>query len=586
MSTRVDDPGSGCRAPRWLVPLLLLAGAVGSCAGTSPGAGADEPVDASVEVRLFHGGTIYVDPSLPPVEALLARDGFVVACGDEEDVRAQLDGPVEEVDLAGGIGVPGLQDAHGHLLGLGGTLEEVNLVGAASFEEVVRRVAARAAELEPGAWITGRGWDQSLWEDRSFPTHAALSRAVGDHPVLVRRVDGHAALANLEAMRRSGLLDAYPVPAVEGGRVAVDGEGRPTGPLVDTAMGLVSRHVPPVDRATIRRRLLLAQEALLAQGLVCVHDMGIDAQTAEVLVELEREGALRLRVLAYLWANDGLDAATAARFPRPSDLDPGSRLRVVGAKLMLDGALGSRGAALLEPYADAPDETGLLRMDGERFGARVAEVAAAGLQPATHAIGDRANRLALDVYAALLARDPLLRALRPRIEHAQVVSAADWARFDELGVVASMQPTHATTDMRWAEDRIGAERLRGAYAWRRLTARADWLAFGSDFPVEPSDPLLGLYAARTRQDADGRPPGGWLSDQRLCGVEALAAFTSGAARAAREEDERGLLLEGYRADMTVLSVDPIYDAPLALRTAHVLATVVDGEVVFERARTP
>jgi len=535
---------------------------------------------------VYHNGTIYTDPAADPVPAVNVFGGRVVATIGEsinERVLAQLQ---EEgytlIDLEGAVAIPGLQDAHGHVSGLGGALEEVDLVGAASYAEVIDRIAARAGQQPAGSWVTGRGWDQTLWPERTFPQHQPLSEAVPDHPVLVRRVDGHAALANRAALDIAGLSERVHMPEVEGGRVVVDDFGRPTGVLIDTAIGLVGRHVPPTDEETLRRRILLAQEKLLSEGIVAVHDMGVSAAEAEVFVELEEDGLLKMRVLSYLWGNDGIAPEVAERFPRKRDFDVSSKLRVVGAKLMMDGALGSRGAALMEPYSDAPDETGLLRMSPEVFRQRVYEVVAAGLRPATHAIGDRANRIVLDVYVELLEATPELADLRPRVEHAQIVSQADWERFDAHGIVPSMQPTHATSDMRWAEDRVGPERVLGAYAWRRLSVDPTRLAFGSDFPVERSNPLEGLYAARTRQDAAGNPVGGWFPDQCLDGAEAVAAFTQGAAYAVHEEEWRGLLTEGHACDMTVLSVDPITCTPAALLDAEVLMTVVDGEVVYRK----
>ncbi len=531
------------------------------------------------QATLFHNGTIYVDPAEPPVEAVLVRGKRIAAVGNERDLRKALGRGYKSVDLQGGVAVPGLSDAHGHIAGYGASLESVPLRDTRSFAQVVARVKAQAARQKPGTWISGRGWDQSLWDVQEFPHHAALSAAVPEHPVLLRRVDGHAAIANELALRKAELLFEDAVPVIEGGRVEVDAKGHPTGMLIDTAMGLVSRHIPEAGPDDTRRQILRAQEALLAQGLVCVHDMGIDAETAAIFEELDGEGKLDLRVISYLWGNSGLDAKTMARYPRPEDASPEGHLRIIGTKLMLDGALGSRGAALIEAYSDAPDEHGLMRMDLETFLTRARTLARAGLQPATHAIGDRANRMLLDAYATLRDEDPNFPALRPRIEHAQIVAAGDWPRFEELGVVASMQPTHATTDMRWAEARIGDERLKGAYAWRRLVEDPGWLAFGSDFPVESPDPIEGLYAARTRMDKQGLPEGGWLSDQALSGAEALRAFTRGAAFAAHEEETRGHLAVGCFADMTVLDTDPVLCEPAKLLEAKVLMTVIDGVVV-------
>jgi len=541
---------------------------------------------------LLQGGPIYVDASQPPVEALLIEDGRVKRAGTVAEVVPVLDeleqrskdwdmpANVERIDLAGACAVPGLQDAHGHIEGLGEALENVDLTGVPSVEELVRRVQARANELPPGTWITGRGWDQTLWSGQQFPTHEALSSAVPDHPVFLERVDGHAAFVNARALALAGLDGRSPLPDIPGGRIVTGPAGEPTGVLVDAATTAVTKFIPPPDGATRARRILAAQDALLAVGLVAVHDMGTAPETLPVLEELQRDGKLQLRILSYLWANDGLERFGRSAKPRG---DVGDHWRVVGAKLMVDGALGSRGAALLEPYADAPDETGLLQLTPDAYAKLLRTALAAGLQPATHAIGDRGNRMVLDAYYAETQRSGRIGYLRPRVEHAQVVAPEDWPRFEAMGAIPSMQPTHATSDMRWAEARLGPERVAGAYAWKRLRGEHAPLALGSDFPVEKPDPLLGLYAARTRQDAAGNPAGGWLPDQTLSGAEALAGFTDGAAYAAREEGERGRLLPGFRADVTVLSVDPVRCEPRELLSAHVQRVIIDGTTVYEHA---
>ncbi len=544
----------------------------------------------------LRNGTIYVDAEKPPVTALLIVSGRVHAAGSEAEVRevvATWDErvknsglSVDELDLDGAVVVPGLIDAHGHLEGLGEALESVDLLGCTSLDELVERVAARAATQPAGSWILGRGWDQTLFPGQEFPVHGALSARVPEHPVFLERVDGHAAFVNARALELTGFANAE-LPDVEGGRIVVDARGVPTGVLVDAAATLVAARIPKPDRATITRRILAAQEALLAFGLVGMHDMGTTPQGLAVLRGLEQDGRLELRVASYVWANEGVPSylrserehvGPAARASQ-SRLD--QKVRLIGAKLMVDGALGSRGAALFEPYSDAPGEVGLLQMSPELYAARLREAVAADLQPATHAIGDRGNRMVLDAYEREFGADPeRLAWFRPRIEHAQVVAPEDWARFDRLGVIPSMQPTHATSDMRWAEARVGSERIPGAYAWRRLPSARAPLACGSDFPVESPNPLLGLYAARTRADASGKPSGGWLADQCLDGASALAGFTSGAAFAAHEETLRGKLLPGFAADLTVLSVDPVRCTPQELLSARVLATMVDGELVY------
>ena len=557
-----------------LVPPILAA------CGAAPEPGPEDlpEVAAPGAALLIWGGTIYAE-SDATVEALVLREGRVSFAGDLAAATRDAGPGAAALDLKGATLVPGLQDAHGHLSGLGALLEEVDLTTTRSYDEVIDLIVARAEDLPPGTWITGRGWDQTRWPDAAFPQHGPLSERVPYHPVLVRRVDGHAALANARALELAGLdgvLD--PVPSVEGGRVHVDSAGRATGVLIDTAMGLVSAKVPPPDPGAARRRFLAAQDRVFSEGLTCVHDMGLSPAEVELLEELEASGELRLQVRGYLWGNSGLEGprvATLAAAPRRG------AMRLVGVKLMIDGALGSRGAALLEPYTDAPHEVGLMRMEQVELNRLVARCGELGLQPATHAIGDRGNRSVLNAYARQAEIDAGFLDLRPRVEHAQVVAPGDWERFAAMGVIPSMQPRHATSDMRWAEERVGPDRLAGAYAWRRLEAENAPLAFGSDFPVEPSAPLLGLYAARTRQDEDGQPLGGWLPEQRVDGAGALEGFTAGAAYAVGEEDERGKLLAGYHADFTVLSVDPVTCEPSALLDARVLLTAIEGDIVYD-----
>jgi len=531
---------------------------------------------------LFTNGRIVVDPADPArtVASLWVVDGRVAAIGPEAPQVGALPRGAAVVDLQGAWALPGWHDAHGHVVGLGSALDGVDLGSAASFDEAIELLARRAAELPPGAWVQGRGWDQTRWPGGEFPHHRALSERVPAHPVFARRVDGHAALVNERALERAGLAGVLdPPPEVEGGRVLLDAEGRATGVLVDAATGLVSALVPPPSPADLRRRILRAQERLLSVGLCCVHEMGLAPAEIEAFEALDAAGELVLRVLGYAWANDGLvPPASLPPSERPAGLGAG-RFRLVGVKLMLDGALGSRGAALREDYADEPGRNGLLLIPPERFGAVLARLVELDLQPATHAIGDRANHIALDAYAEAERRDPAFARLRPRVEHAQVLAPGDGRRFRDLGVVASMQPTHATSDMRWALDRLGPDRLAGAYAWRSLLEAGAPLAFGSDFPVEDPAPRLGLYAARTRQDAAGHPPGGWRPAERLGSGEALAAFTRGAAWAGRVDGELGCLAPGYDADLTVVDTDPVADGTTWM-SARVLATFVRGELAY------
>jgi hypothetical protein len=552
--------------------LTWLAVLLGACASNEPA--------PRGSATLFHNGRIYLGaPQWLAVEGLLVADGRVVGAGALEELENGAWSIASRVDLEGATALPGLQDAHGHVEGLGEALETVDLRGASSYEELVARVAERAKVTPKGEWIRGRGWDQNLWPVKEFPHHSALSAATPEHPVLLERVDGHATLANALAMRAAGVDRAWSSDTeLPGGRVLLDSERRPTGVFVDAASSPLERAAPQPDSAARERRWLAAQQHLLELGLTCVHDMGVSPATVKLLERLRDDGRLKLRLVEYLSGGAGLRAEDLRGFPlAPDALD---RLSVPGVKLYADGALGSRGAALLEPYHDERSHSGLMVTDPEALRAAIEVCADAGMQPAVHAIGDRANRVVLDAFEERMRADANFRALRPRIEHAQVVAPEDWPRFVELGVVASMQPTHATSDMPWAPRRLGDARVDGAYAWRRLARAPEELAFGSDFPVERASPLEGLYAAITCATWDGTPPDGFRPDQRLSAPEALAAFTLGAARAAHQEQRRGALLPGYFADLTVLDVDPLDADPAQLLRARVKLTVINGEVVY------
>lgn len=508
------------------------------------------------------------------VSAIAIDEGVVVAVGSDDDVASRIGAETRVIELDGATVVPGLTDAHAHLTNLGLTLETVDLRGAASIDEVVRRVQDGAPRE---GWIIGRGWDQNLWPASggtpAMPTHDALSAAFPDRPVVLQRVDGHATWVNLAAMQASGITRSTQAP--RGGEILRDRRGEPTGVFVDAAEDLIVVPLPSV--ADVERRLLSAQAHALERGLTGVHDMGLDATTDRVLRDLETRGLWKLRVHGYAsesWFSAGLDGRSA------DPVAPGSRYVLAGVKVYVDGALGSRGAALHEDYADRPGHRGLLQNDPEHFASLTRRALGEGLQVASHAIGDRGNAIILDAYAAALAAHPSTQA-RLRVEHAQVVSPADIPRFAELGVIASMQPTHATSDMPWVPARLGSSRLDGAYAWRRMLDAGVVLAFGSDAPVESIDPRLGLYAAVTRMDAAGKPPGGWLPDQRLRLHEAVDAFTRGAAFAAHREAHLGRLVPGFQADLTVFSVHLETLDAAALPTAPLRATIIAGEVVWE-----
>ena len=510
--------------------------------------------------------------------AVAVRAGRVLAVGSEQAVRRQVgSSPLTVLRFEDALVLPGLVDCHAHLQTLGELLEQVDLRDCRSEAEAVEKVRRYAAKRPELPWIVGYGWDQSLWPDRRFPTKQLLSEAVPDRPVWLRRVGGHAGWCNEKALQIAGIDQHTPDPP--GGRILRDEAGQPTGVLLDEAMGLVTRHIPPPSDEDLRRRYLLAQRECLRYGLTCVHDAGLSEREANVLRRMDLSGELRIRVYGMLSAPQGPPWGWLAKPPRWKDPDRRFVLRAV--KLFADGAMGSRGAWLFQPYADEPGSTGLVLMPPEQIERITRQCLRTGWQVCTHAIGDRANYEVLKAYQRALqavpAADPRLR-----IEHAQVVRPEDMVLFGKLKVIASMQPTHATTDMRWAERRLGPARLAGAYAWRSLMRHGVRLAFGSDFPVERVSPYLGLYAAVTRQTPEGEPPGGWLPAERLTLADALDAFTAQAAFASYTEHRRGRIAVGYDADLTVVAPNFLGRDPSRVLRARTIATIVGGEVVWRQ----
>ena len=526
---------------------------------------------------VFFNANIYtVDPDVPRAEAFALEDGVFVRIGSDTEVLALAGPGTRRFDMGGFTIVPGLIDAHGHMLGLG-QLETgvIDLSGTRSYDDVIGLVRARAETTPAGEWIIGRGWDHESWPERELPHHDRLSEALPDHPVWLDRVDGHAGLANEAAMVKAQLSEGAPNP--DGGEIIRDPAGRPTGVFIDTAEALVRHAIPDSAMGRPRDMMLAAQQRCVAVGLTGVHDMGIDPSVIELYRELDRSRELKLRIYGVVGANHAM--------PWFLNNEPfgTERFSVRACKLYMDGAMGSRGAWLLEPYEDRPTDdageayTGLAVSDPGFVEAVAKDAAAKGYQVCTHAIGDRANREVLDIYErAIGGRDDH----RFRVEHAQLLSASDIPRFAELGVIASMQATHCTSDMRWVEARVGQERAGGAYAWASLLRTGATIAGGSDFPVEGENPLLGFYASVTRQNAQGSPPRGWRPEERMTRDEALRSMTLDAAYAGFMEDEVGSISIGKRADFVVLTTDIMTCDPDHILTAGVLSTWIDAEQVY------
>ena len=528
--------------------------------------------------RLYHNATIYtLDSRNPVVGAIVTSNGRILFTGDLEEAVAVAGEDAERIDLAGAFVVPGLTDAHAHFIGYAEQRHRIDLVGTESLDEMQERIRKYIAEGVPGGWVYGRGWDQNDWPDREYPGRSDLDEVSTDIPILVRRVCGHAAVANSRALELAGIGEKTPDPP--GGRIARDEDGRATGLLLEDAVDLVREVIPPFTREERKRFMVEAAMECLSAGLVGVHEMGISVDEIALYRELYDAGELPFRVTAFLDAPEGEledDIREALEDLRGDDF-----FRVVGVKFYADGSLGARSAALIEDYSDDPGNRGMLVNEPEELLQGIGECHELGLQAAVHAIGDRGVRAVLDIYEQVLREHPR-RDARHRIEHAQVVSEADLERFAELGVIPSMQFTHCTSDMPWAEERLGPERVKGAYAWRSLAERGCRIPGGSDFPVESIDPFLGLYAAVTRQDLSGNPPGGWYGEQRLTIEEALRAFTVDAAYAAHLEDDRGSLSPGKLADFIVLSRDIMEIEPPIIPDVEVLMTVLGGEALFRR----
>ncbi|HKW61111.1 MAG TPA: amidohydrolase [Candidatus Acidoferrum sp.] len=531
---------------------------------------------SGAELLLYNAHVVTMNQKQPSAQAIAIRGERIVWVGNSEEGKKQYPS-ARAADLHGATVLPGLIDAHGHLINLGESLTRLNLKDVPTEKEVVERVKQRAASAAPGEWIVGWGWDEGKWAS-NYPTNQALSAATPNNPVFLIGLHTFAGWANRRALELAGVNKDTKDP--ENGKIVRDEKtGEPTGILLNHAQELVSKHIPPMTLAQAKRAMQLAARECVRNGLTSVHEAKVTPLMVQALHELVREGRMPLRVYAML---DGADKNLVDEWlKRGPEIDPHHRLTIRAFKLFADGALGSRGAAMLEPYTDAPQTKGLMTTPEADVYSLTRRALQAGFQVCTHAIGGAANRGVLNAYEQAEKEVPSAHDPRLRIEHAQVLAPEDVPRFAKLGVIASMQPVHATSDMPWAEKRVGPERIKGAYAWRSVKDSGAHLPLSSDFPGETLNPFYGIYAAITRQDPQGNPPGGWHPEQRLTLDEALHGYTVEAAYSEFEEKDKGSIENGKLADLTVIAQDITKTPPPEILTIHVLKTFVGGKVIYD-----
>jgi predicted amidohydrolase YtcJ len=525
---------------------------------------------ADTLISNVNGIQVGTDGKLQHFRALAISDDGKVRQVIEHPELVRLAGITQTIDGGGRTLLPGLIDAHGHVLGLGFSALQLDLVGTSSLDDLKQRLRAYAVAHPDARWILGRGWNQELWPVKAFPTAADLDSVVPDRPVVLERVDGHAIVANSAAMKAAGVTAQTPSPA--GGRIE-------NGLFVDNAIDLIGKAVPPATAAENDAALAKAQDILLSYGVTGVGSMSTSLADWQAMRRAGDGGRLNLRLMVY-----ADELKLLGDVPHPTAWLYGDKLRMIGIKFYADGALGSRGAWLKQPYADKPESRGLqFHSDGELSDLH-SRAAAAGFQIATHAIGDAANAQVISSYEQLSKRYGTDR--RWRIEHFQIADPADIPRLAPAGIIASMQPTHQTSDRLMAERRLGPDRLAGAYAWQSVLRSGARLAFGTDFPVESPNPFPGLAAAISRQDMEGQPPGGWIPSERVTLEQALDAYTRGAAYAGFAEDRIGSLQPGKWADFVIVDRDPTQVDAQSLGRTQVLETWVAGKKVWARAPNP
>lgn len=521
---------------------------------------------------LVYNATIYtVDSSFSTTEAMVIKDGKILATGNLTDLESMYDSK-ERLDAEGKFIYPGLIDAHAHFAGYGSSLQRVNLVGTESWKEVVERTAKFASDngIKAGEWIAGRGWDQNDWVTKEFPEKDALDVMFKDNPVILTRIDGHAAIANQKALDIAGI---QPGDKLVGGQVEIK-NGKLTGILIDNAIDLVSSKIPGQTKEQFKEALKVAEKNCFAVGLTTIDDCGLSFDAVEGIKAMQADGELKMRLYVML-----SDEQKNYDYLERNGIIKTDRLNVRSFKVYGDGALGSRGACLLTPYSDQPGHFGFLLSQPEHFDSVANRIFQKGFQMCTHAIGDSGNRTLLNIYAKYLKGK---NDLRWRIEHAQVINQNDFALFGANSIIPSVQPTHATSDMYWAGDRLGAERVKGAYAFKQLLQQNGWIPLGTDFPVEDISPFKTFYAAVVRKDAKGWPAGGFQPEDALTREEALKGMTIWAAKANFEEQEKGSLEKGRFADFIIIDKDILKANENELLQVKVLKTFVGGEKVYEK----
>jgi predicted amidohydrolase YtcJ len=529
------------------------------------------------DLLLLNGHVLTMNPKQPSADAIAIQAGRIVWVGSSADAKKFSENALRTIDLHNATVLPGIIDAHTHLLALGQSLLKLNLKEVTTEQEAVARVQQKVAITPRNEWIQGWGWDEGQWASH-YPNNMELSAASPQNPVYLAGLHGFAAWANKRALEIAGITKDTKDP--QNGKILRDEKtGEPTGILLNRAVELVAKHIPPMTVAQAKKALELGAEECVKNGLTSIHEAQVTPLMVDAYRELIREGRMPLRLYAML---DGADTLLVEEWlKRGPEIDAQHQLTVRAFKLFADGALGSRGAALLEPYSDAPKTKGVVTTPESAVYELTRRSLQHGFQVCTHAIGDAANRSVLDAYERALREAGEAHDARLRIEHAQVLSPEDIPRFARLGIIASMQPVHCTSDMPWAEKRIGPERIKGAYAWRSVISTGAHVPFSSDFPGETLNPFYGIYAAITRQDPNGSPPGGWLPEQRVTLDEALRGYTVEAAYAEFAEKDKGSIEKGKLADLTVIDKDISRLPPKEILSIMVLKTFVGGRVVYE-----